>query len=100
MKDYLHKYDIIHQNQIIRSIIKRLGEGVSITVPKQEDNPIIYVNQGITQLTGYEPEEVLGLNPRFLQGDIPDPTKFNEIEDNVSMNNSVRILLNHYTKVV
>ena len=29
---------------------------------------IIYVNPAFTRLTGYKPEEVLGRNPRFLQG--------------------------------
>ncbi|HIS29239.1 MAG TPA: PAS domain-containing protein [Candidatus Avamphibacillus intestinigallinarum] len=98
MKDYLHKYDLIHQNQIIRSTIERLGVGVSITDPNQEDNPIIYVNEGFTKITGYEPEEVLGLNARFLQGDNPDPIKFYEIEDGVSENKPVRIRLKNFKK--
>ncbi|MDO3679414.1 PAS sensor domain-containing protein [Paenibacillus ehimensis] len=47
--------------------------GVVITDPTLPDNPIIYVNQGFTQLTGYLAEEVIGCNCRFLQGLGSDP---------------------------
>lgn len=39
-----------------------------VTDPGQVDNPIIYVNQAFTQLTGYTRKEILGMNCRFLQG--------------------------------
>ncbi len=32
------------------------------------DTPITFVNKAFTQLTGYEADEALGRNPRFLQG--------------------------------
>ena len=37
------------------------------------DNPIIYANQGFARLTGYEVDEALGRNCRFLQGPDTDP---------------------------
>jgi PAS domain S-box-containing protein len=43
-------------------------QGVTITDPNQPDNPIVYVNEGFTRLTGYERDEVLGRNCRLLQG--------------------------------
>ena len=48
-------------------------QGVTITDPNQPDNPIVYVNEGFTRLTGYERDEVLGKNCRFLQGKDTDP---------------------------
>ncbi len=34
---------------------------------KQKDQPLVYANEGFRRLTGYENEEVLGRNCRFLQ---------------------------------
>lgn len=39
-----------------------------ITDPTSHDNPIVYVNDAFLTLTGYEREEILGRNCRFLQG--------------------------------
>ncbi|MCX7560144.1 PAS domain-containing protein [Sulfitobacter sp. F26204] len=39
-----------------------------ITNPQLPDNPIVYVNAAFLDLTGYEEDEVLGRNCRFLQG--------------------------------
>ncbi|MBB6646242.1 PAS domain S-box protein [Halobellus ruber] len=47
--------------------------GIQITDPDREDNPLVYVNEGFERMTGYAREEVLGNNPRFLQGEAADP---------------------------
>ena len=43
--------------------------GISLSDPSQEDNPLIYVNEGFVELTGYSREEAIGRNCRFLQGE-------------------------------
>ena len=43
--------------------------GITISDPASEDNPLIYVNDHFEQLTGYDAEEAVGQNCRFLQGD-------------------------------
>lgn len=48
-------------------------QGVVITHPHLPDNPIVYVNQGFEQMTGYSASEALGRNCRFLQGPKTDP---------------------------
>jgi PAS domain S-box-containing protein len=42
--------------------------GISIADPSQDDRPLVYVNDGFVDLTGYPREEILGRNCRFLQG--------------------------------
>jgi len=42
--------------------------------PLDEPGPVIeFVNPAFTRMTGYAPEEVIGRNPRFLQGPGTDP---------------------------
>lgn len=44
-----------------------------ITDPRQPDNPIVLANQAFLDICGYEAEEVVGRNCRFLQG--PDTAR-------------------------
>ncbi|MGC1468902.1 MAG: LuxR C-terminal-related transcriptional regulator [Sphingorhabdus sp.] len=39
-----------------------------VSDPRQTDNPLIAVNQAFLDLTGYEEDEVVGRNCRFLRG--------------------------------
>jgi len=39
-----------------------------VSDPRQEDNPLIAVNQAFLDMTGYDADEVLGRNCRFLRG--------------------------------
>jgi phosphoserine phosphatase RsbU/P len=55
------------------------AEGITITDPRKPDNPLLYVNQGFSRVTGYEAEEVIGRNCRFLQGPDTDPAAAEEI---------------------
>jgi len=41
--------------------------GITITDATHPDNPLIYVNESFERVTGYQREEVLGTNCRFLQ---------------------------------
>ena len=49
-----------------------LGTAVVVTDPRQSDNPIVFVNAAFTHLTGYRPDQALGRNCRFLQGEKTD----------------------------
>ena len=44
------------------------GIAMVLTDPKQDDNPIIYVNAAFEKLTGYARSAAIGRNCRFLQG--------------------------------
>ena len=46
---------------------------ICLTDPHQDDNPIVFANRAFRALTGYEEEEILGRNCRFLQG--PDTSQ-------------------------
>ena len=41
---------------------------ICLTDPNQHDNPIVFANRAFRELTGYDEEEIVGRNCRFLQG--------------------------------
>ncbi|MEW5726715.1 MAG: PAS domain S-box protein [Pseudomonadota bacterium] len=49
--------------------------GIVVTDPTRPDNPITYVNDEFCAITGYAADEVVGRNPRFLQGPGSDPAE-------------------------
>ena len=42
--------------------------GITLSDPSLPDNPMVYLNEGYEELTGYDAGEVFGRNCRFLQG--------------------------------
>jgi PAS domain S-box-containing protein len=73
--------DEAHQLQV--KAFDAFLQGVTITDPTRKDNPIVYVNEGFTRLTGYSREEVIGKNGRFLQGKDTSPETIAVIRDAV-----------------
>jgi PAS domain S-box-containing protein len=45
---------------------------MTVSDPRQPDNPVVFANDAFCRLTGYAREEVLGRNCRFLQGPCTD----------------------------
>lgn len=69
---------------------------MAISDPTLVDNPIIYVNAAFERLTGYDRNEVIGRNCRFLQGPMTSGTDVGHIRDAVARPERIEIdLLNH-----
>lgn len=69
-----------------------------ITNPRLHDNPVIFVNDAFSKLTGYEREEILGRNCRFLQGPDTDPAAVRVLRDAVEVMRPVEIDIRNYRK--
>ncbi|WP_066191039.1 MULTISPECIES: PAS domain-containing protein [Gracilibacillus] len=72
--------------------------GLIITDPSLDDHPIIFVNNGFTEMTGYEEEEVIGQNCRILQGEETDPDNLSKIRLAIKHKESVTVQLYNYKK--
>ncbi len=70
--------------------------GIILTNPHAEDNPIIYVNDKFTDLTGYEKDEVLGRNCRFLQGEQTREEPVDKLRTAVENREPVTVELRNY----
>ncbi len=56
-----------------------LDAGVCVTDPRLPDDPVVWVNDAFTRITGYRLDQVVGRNCRFLQGPETDPVAVAEI---------------------
>jgi PAS domain S-box-containing protein len=72
--------------------------GVTITDPSKPDNPLVYVNEQFTRITGYAEHEILGRNCRFLQGPETDPESVTEIRRAVDEGQPTFVELRNYHK--
>ncbi|MFB6092472.1 MAG: PAS domain S-box protein [Haloquadratum sp.] len=72
--------------------------GISISDPSREDNPLVYVNEGFQELTGYRDDEVVGRNCRFLQGDGTREEPVAELREAIDAEAPVVVELRNYRK--
>ncbi|GAX81948.1 hypothetical protein CEUSTIGMA_g9376.t1 [Chlamydomonas eustigma] len=62
------------------------------------DMPLVFASEGFYQMTGYGPDEVLGHNCRFLQGEGTDPKEVQKLRDAIKSADSVSVRLLNYRK--
>ncbi len=79
-------------------IIEQSKNPIVVTSPNEYDNPIIYVNEAFCELFGYEYEEAVGQNCRFLHGSDTKQEALKEIREALSAQKSVEVNICNYTK--
>jgi len=70
----------------------------TITDPRQPDNPLVWVNPSFTRITGYQADEVVGRNCRFLQGPATDRGAVAEIALAIRERRTLTTTLLNYRK--
>lgn len=92
---------IARQNEklhILEKAVNSTDIGITITDAEAEDNPIVYSNDGFTELTGYSQEEILGKNCRFLQNDDRAQEGLSDIHQFVKNGELGRSVIRNYKK--
>jgi len=79
-------------------IFEQVSNGICITNPHREDNPIIYVNKSFTDTFQYTFDEVVGQNCRFLQLDDRDQEGIALIRDAIENEIAVTTVVRNYKK--
>ena len=78
--------------------VERSGMSLICTDARRPDNPIVFINEAFTTLTGYQPSEVLGRNCRFLQGPKTDPATTHRIAAAVETGTQVEAEILNYRR--
>jgi PAS domain S-box-containing protein len=101
-KDDWHLTDVVHHAQgrsdPFAAAVRATRMPMVITDPTQPDNPIIFANEAFQRLTGYDLEEVIGRNCRFLQGPHTDRSAITLLRDTIEHGESIEIDLLNYRK--
>ncbi|WEL21301.1 bacterio-opsin activator domain-containing protein [Halorhabdus sp. BNX81] len=70
--------------------------GITIADATAPDEPLIYVNDAFVEMTGYEKEDAIGVNCRFLQGTETDAETTLELRDAVADEAAAAVELRNY----
>lgn len=83
---------------LLSRVLDAARTGISIADAREPGLPLIYVNRGFSELTGYSAEESLGRNCRFLQGPATSPTASARIREALQAGQDCRVVLKNYRK--
>jgi len=96
LKKNRENHPVFSENLI--DILDQARNGITISDPNQNDNPVIYVNHALANAFGYAPEEVIGKNCRFLHGDDRNQPALEEIRQAIQAHKEVTVTLRNYHK--
>jgi PAS domain S-box-containing protein len=78
--------------------IDAVSQGILITDAFGADNAIVYASPGFTRLTGYERDDVVGRDCRFLQGADTDPASITVLREAIREGRPCVVELLNYRK--
>lgn len=82
----------------VRSFFNQTNVAIVVSNPKEQDNPMVYVNQTFVEMTGYSKEESVGRNCRFLQGADTDEASVMAIRTALKEKTKISITVKNYRK--
>lgn len=97
--EYFHQISVLaDRNALLASVIEATPDAVSVTDPALPDNPIVYCNAAFLAMTGYERDEVIGRNCRFLSGVDTKPDSIVKIRNGIAEQQPTTVELLNYRK--
>jgi diguanylate cyclase (GGDEF)-like protein/PAS domain S-box-containing protein len=86
------------ERHVLNAAISQLGQGMVLADARLPGMPITFANSAFLELTGYEIDEVLGRNCRFLQGPDTDRHVVQQISKALNDQEDVSVELLNYRK--
>lgn len=84
--------------RLFEAALNASSNGVVITDNLLPDQPIIYCNRAFEQLTGYQRDEIIGHNCRFLQSGDRDQDARTEIREAIRKGKHCQVEIRNYKK--
>jgi len=72
--------------------------GITMADVTEPNDPLIYVNDGFVEMTGYEREAAIGRNCRFLQGELTREDPVAKMRAAIEVEEAVTVELRNYRK--
>jgi PAS domain S-box-containing protein len=72
--------------------------GLTVSGPAYQDNPILYANRTLRRMTGYPLSDLVGANPRLLQGPDTEPGPAADLREAIDIWVPVTVELTNYRR--
>ncbi len=89
---------VLDHAQLAKIAVERTRMPMVVSDPQLPDNPIIFANQAFLDTTGYDAEDVIGRNCRFLQGPRTDPAAVDAIRAAIAAERDLIVELINYRR--
>ncbi|WP_376097983.1 histidine kinase famiy protein [Roseomonas sp. CCTCC AB2023176] len=89
---------LTHRDDIFYAAVAATRMPMTVTDPRQPDNPIVFCNPAFTVMTGYGEGEVVGRNCRFLNGPETDRDVLDEVRRAVENCEEIAVEILNYRK--
>lgn len=83
---------------VLSQILDTCINGITLSDPDQQDNPIVYANASFEFITGYSREETIGRNCRFLQNEDREQDGLKIVRNAINEQKSATVTLRNYKK--
>lgn len=87
-----------HSLHLMSRAMDKADTSIIITDARQDDMPVVYMNQSFVRMTGYSEQEVLGNNCRFMEGPDTDKAALERINAALRSHDPISETLIHYKK--
>jgi PAS domain S-box-containing protein len=83
---------------LIAAAVRASARAIAITDARLPDQPLVWVNPAFTETTGYEPDEAVGRNCRFLQGPLTSADAVTDIRRAIAARTTLTTTILNYRK--
>ncbi|MBM6592394.1 histidine kinase famiy protein [Microvirga pudoricolor] len=97
-KSYISRPGLEDRGDVFFAAVEMTRMPMIVTDPKQDDNPIVFANGAFLDLTGYDEQEILGRNCRFLQGAKTDRQVVADIREAIRDRRAIAVEILNYKR--
>jgi PAS domain S-box-containing protein len=91
-------HSLVTDLTLMKKALDASSSGIILTDHLQPDNPIIYCNHAFEEMTGYNRNEVIGHNCRFLQGKDRNQEARLKLKEAIAEGRDCRVEIRNYKK--